>query len=196
MLIKTSYLVGIISICVLISGFFWKFSYKDKPSPTTVSNSIYQLSITKIDGTQLDFKSLKGRTILIVNVASKCGFTPQYEGLQRLHEKYKDKGLVIIGVPSNDFAGQEPGTAKEIQTFCRLNYNVSFLLTQKVHVKGHNKHPLYSFLTSNEVFGGAIKWNFNKFLIDPSGQISHRFGSRKKPLSKEVITAIESHLTL
>jgi glutathione peroxidase len=139
----------------------------------------------------------KGKVVLLVNVASKCGFTPQYEGLQAVYTKYKDRGFVILGFPANNFMGQEPGTNEEIKQFCSLKYNVTFPLFAKISVKGEDKHPLYKFLTdktTNPEFGGEISWNFNKFLVDKSGKIVARFSSGDKPESEKVTQAIEQAL--
>ena len=134
---------------------------------------------------------------MIVNVASRCGFTPQYEGLQRIYEKYQGKGFVILGFPANNFMGQEPGTDEEIKTFCSMKYNVTFPLFSKISVKGSDIHPLYKFLTDKSTdpdFAGDISWNFNKFLIDKNGKVAARFASPDKPESDKVIQAIESAL--
>jgi len=130
---------------------------------------IYDFRVADIDGNDVNLADYKGRVLLVVNVASKCGFTPQYKGLQKLYDQYKDKGFVILAFPSNDFMGQEPGTNEQIKTFCQLNYQVSFPLFSKISVKGRDIHPLYKFLTENSTdpnFAGGITWNFNKFLID------------------------------
>ena len=160
-------------------------------------NSIYEFSIEDIDSRHVSMASYEGKVLLIVNTASKCGFTPQYEGLQKLYETYKDQGLEILGFPSNDFMGQEPGSEEEIKAFCSLNYNVSFPMFSKLSVKGKNIHPLYDYLTSkktNPEFSGKISWNFNKFLIDREGNIIGRFSSKIKPEDPRVIEAIEKAL--
>ena len=159
--------------------------------------SIYDFTVKDIDGSDVKLDTFKGKVVLIVNVASKCGFTPQYEGLQKIYTKYKDKGFVILGFPANNFLGQEPGTNEDIKQFCSLNYNVTFPMFSKISVKGKDIAPLYKYLTEKETnpeFAGKISWNFNKFLIDRNGKIVARFGSRTKPESKEVITAIENTL--
>src|ERR1700683_478050 len=133
---------------------------------------IQDIRLKDINGADTSLKSYTGKVVLLVNVASKCGNTPQYAGLEAMYEKYKDKGLVIVGVPSNDFAGQEPGTAEEIKTFCAQNYGVTFPLMAKVHVKGAEKCPLYAALTSPQSpFPGEVEWNFGKFLIDRNGKV-------------------------
>lgn len=164
--------------------------------------SIYNFNVQSIDEEEIKLESLKGKVVLIVNTASKCGFTPQYEGLQALYEKYKDQGLEIIGFPSNQFAEQEPGTASEVKSFCSLNYGVTFPLTEKVDVRGENAHPLFNYLTEKAPFkgleglpnsdglvnflkanfpetleGDSIKWNFTKFLINKEGEVVERFES-------------------
>ncbi|RAP31759.1 glutathione peroxidase [Candidatus Marinamargulisbacteria bacterium SCGC AG-343-D04] len=165
--------------------------------PHSKTESIYSLSINSIDNKTLNLSQFKNKVMIIVNVASKCGFTNQYEELQTLHETYKDKGLVILGIPSNDFGNQEPGTLKEIQSFCSLNYGITFQMTEKVHTKGPNQHPIYTFLTKKESspYPGNIKWNFTKFIVNKKGNISHRFGSMVKPTSSKFIKAIESEIS-
>jgi glutathione peroxidase len=158
--------------------------------------SVQSIPLKDINGTETSLKTYAGKVILLVNVASKCGNTPQYAGLETLYEKYKDKGLVIIGVPSNDFAGQEPGTAEQIKTFCTQNYGVTFPLMEKVHVKGADKCPLYAALTGPQSpFPGEVQWNFGKFLIGRDGKVVGRFAPKVKPESPEVIRAIESALS-
>ena len=148
-----------------------------------------------IDGKDTSLKNYAGKVVLLVNVASKCGNTPQYAGLENLYKKYQDKGFVIIGVPSNDFGGQEPGSAEEIKTFCTDNYSVTFPLMEKVHVKGKDKSPLYAALTgSDSPFPGEVKWNFGKFLIGRNGQVIKRFEPSVKPETPEVVEAIEAAL--
>lgn len=156
--------------------------------------SIYEISVTTIDGKDITLDAYKGKIVMIVNVASKCGFTKQYEQLQEIYEKYEKKGFVILGFPSNDFAGQEPGKDSEIKSFCQLNFGVSFPMFSKISVKGKDQHPLYKFLTGDKEHGGKISWNFNKFLIGKDGSIINRFGTRTKPDSKKVIQAIEKAL--
>jgi len=150
--------------------------------------SIYDIEVKDIHGETFTLERYRGKVLLIVNVASKCGFTPQYAGLEELYDKYKDQGLVILGFPCNQFGGQEPGTEKEIQTFCRLNYGVSFPLFSKIEVNGPGSHPLYTFLKAAKpgILGSeAIKWNFTKFLVDREGRVVDRFDSAKKPQSLE-----------
>jgi len=161
------------------------------------TKSIYDFTMRSIDGEQVSLGSYKGKVVLLVNVASKCGFTPQYAGLESLYEKYKDRGLVIVGVPANNFMSQEPGTNEEIKKFCSTKYNVSFPMMSKVSVKGDDKTPLYQFLTdasSDPQFAGDIKWNFTKFLFDRNGKPVARFEPTVKPDSPEVQAAVEAAL--
>ena len=153
-----------------------------------LESSLYDISIKSITGEVINFKDFKGKKILFVNTASECGFTGQYEGLEKLYETYKDK-LVVIGVPCNQFGGQEPGTLTEIQTFCKVNYGVTFLLTEKVDVKGDNQHPLYAWLTKKDLNGvksSSVKWNFQKYMIDENGNYIDFYYSITKPLSSKI----------
>ena len=160
-------------------------------------NPIYEFAVKRIDGTVTNLAVYKGQVMLIVNVASRCGFTGQYAGLQKLYETYKDRGLVVLGFPSNDFLGQEPGTNGEIVQFCSLKYHVTFPLFEKIKVTGRGCHALYKYLTdktTNPEFSGRISWNFNKFLIGRDGRTVARFGSRTTPEDKDIIAAIEKVL--
>src|SRR4051812_25811443 len=151
-----------------------------------------------IDGKELDLAQFKGKPVLLVNVASKCGLTPQYEALESLYEKYKDKDLVVIGIPANNFNGQEPGTDAEIKKFCTGKYNVSFPMASKISVKGDDQHALYKFLTSKDTdgdFAGDIEWNFAKFLVDRNGNVMARFASKTKPDSPQLTGALEKALS-
>lgn len=164
------------------------FSLSGKAQTVTPKESLYDIKIEGINGKKLDLRQFKGKKILFVNVASKCGFTNQYEGLQELYSKYKDK-LVIVGLPCNQFGGQEPGTIKEIQSFCSVNYGVDFPMTEKIEVKGENQHPLYQWLTQKEKNGkmnSSVKWNFQKYLIDEEGRLMVVFYSITKPMSKKI----------
>jgi len=159
------------------------------------AESIYDLPLKDIDGKDTSLKPYQGKVMLIVNVASKCGFTPQYTGLEALHQKYKDRGLVVLGFPCNQFGGQEPGTAAEIKQFCSSKYNVTFPMFDKIEVNGANRHPLYVMLAGKESpVAGDIGWNFTKFLIGRDGKILNRFGSKVKPDSEEVTKAVEAAL--
>ena len=158
------------------------------------SSAVYDFSLTGSDGKEINLNMFKGKKILFVNVASKCGYTPQYEGLQKLYAQNKEN-LVIIGLPCNQFMNQEPGTNEEIQTFCKKNYGVTFPITQKIYVKGDKIHPLYNWLTRKELNGvedSKVKWNFQKYLIDEEGALIQVFGSKVKPLGEEIISAIKS----
>jgi glutathione peroxidase len=159
--------------------------------------TVLDFTLKNIDGKETVLSEYKGKALLLVNVASKCGYTPQYEGLQALYTKYKDQGLVVIGIPANNFGAQEPGTNEEIKQFCTLKYNVSFPMFAKISVKGDDIHPLYKFLTdktTNPQFGGDIKWNFNKFLVGRDGKIIARFESGDKPEGEKVMQAVEQAL--
>lgn len=159
--------------------------------------SIYDFVMKNIDGQDIKMEQYRGKVVLIVNVASKCGYTKQYEGLQKMYLKYQDQGFLILGFPANNFLSQEPGTDEEIKTFCSTRYNVTFPMFSKISVKGDDKHPFYRFLTekqTNPEFAGEIKWNFNKFLIDKNGNIVARFDSGVKPEDHELIQAIEKAL--
>ncbi|NVJ88140.1 MAG: glutathione peroxidase [Flavobacteriaceae bacterium] len=151
-------------------------------------SELYSIKINSLQNKPINLKDFEGKHILFVNVASKCGFTPQYKGLEKLHQEYKNK-LVVIGVPCNQFGGQEPGTTKEIQEFCEANYGVSFLITEKIDVKGSNQHPLYSWLTDknqNGIKSSTVKWNFQKYLVDNSGNLVDYYFSITKPTSSRI----------
>lgn len=156
-------------------------------------SSIYNIKINNIDGSPIDLNTYRGKFILFVNVASECGFTGQYEDLQKLYDTYQDK-LMVIGVPCNQFGGQEPGSAESIQTFCKKNYGVTFLITEKVDVKGKNQHPLYEWLTNknlNGVENTSVNWNFHKYLVNGNGQFLDYFYSITKPLSSKITRQIK-----
>ena len=155
-------------------------------------STVYDFKTVTIDGQAFDFSQYKGKKILIVNTASECGYTPHYEGLEALYRKYKDR-LVVVGFPANNFGHQEPGTNAEIKEFCSKKYDVTFPMMSKVSVIGDDIAPLFKWLTEqlNPDFTGEIKWNFEKFLIDENGRLVHRFRSKTKPMSDELIAAIE-----
>jgi glutathione peroxidase len=160
---------------------------------TTNAQSIHNFTVKSIDGKNLNLASFKGKKILIVNTASKCGYTPQYEGLEKVYEQYKDK-LVIIGFPCNQFGGQEAGTNEEIADFCKKNYGVSFPLADKIDVKGSNAAPIYQWLTQkskNGILDASISWNFNKFLIDENGKMMAYFPSNVKPDSESILSYLK-----
>lgn len=161
------------------------------------ATSVHEFTMNTIDGKSAPLSAYKGKVMLLVNVASKCGYTPQYAGLQTLYEKYKDRGLVVVGIPANNFGGQEPGTNEEIKTFCTRNYNVSFPMMSKVSVKGEDKTPLYAYLTDPAVdpkAAGEVKWNFTKFLVGKDGKVLERFESKVKPDAQELTSAVEQAL--
>jgi len=159
------------------------------------ASSVYDFTLNSIDGAPAPLSAYTGKVVLPVNVASKCGYTPQYAGLEKLYEKYKDKGFVIVGVPANNFGAQEPGTNEEIKSFCSRTYNVTFPMTSKVSVKGADQTPLYQFLTDKgSKTGGEIKWNFTKFLIDKNGNVVGRFEPAATPEAADLVKAVEQAL--
>jgi len=166
-------------------------------SAMAADKTVYDFSLNSIDGQPTPLSNFKGKVVMLVNVASRCGFTPQYAGLESLYEKYKDRGFVIVGIPANNFGGQEPGTNQEIKTFCSAKYHVSFPMMAKVSVKGSDITPLYAYLTDKGAHpdtGGEIGWNFTKFLIGPDGKVLARFDSKVEPESPEVTAAVEKAL--
>lgn len=176
--------LALITMAILVQGIL-----------AATGSSIYDYKINTLEGKAASLGEYKGKVVLLVNVASKCGYTPQYKGLQALQDKYAGKGFTVVGVPCNDFGAQEPGSSEEIRKFCTENYNVSFPIMEKVHVKGPEQHPLYARLTGKEAeFPGDIKWNFSKFLIGRDGKVIKRFDSAAKPESEEVMKAIEAAL--
>jgi glutathione peroxidase len=159
--------------------------------------SVYDFSMTTIDGKPIPLSTYKGKVLLVVNVASRCGFTPQYKDLEALYLKYREQGFVILGFPANNFRGQEPGTDAEIKEFCTLNYGVTFPMFSKISVKGSDQHPLYRYLTSDEAnpsTSGEVQWNFQKYLVGRDGKVLAKFLSRVKPFSEEVTAAVENAL--
>src|SRR3989454_1158574 len=160
--------------------------------------SIFDFTMNSIDGEATSLSKFQGKVVLLVNVASRCGYTPQYAALESIYEKYKDRGFVIVGIPANNFGGQEPGTNQEIKTFCSSKYNVTFPMMAKVSVKGEDATPLYQFLTDKAAHsqtGGEIKWNFTKFLVGPDGRVITRFEPEVTPDSPQVTSAIEKALS-
>lgn len=158
--------------------------------------SVHEHEVELITGKRISLGTFKKRVLLIVNTASKCGFTPQYRALEELYQSYKERGLTVIGCPSNDFAQQEPGTDGEIKSFCEINYGVTFPLLSKCHVKGEAMHPLFHFLTTdaNSNLIGSVKWNFEKFLLDQNGELRARWSSITSPTSRDIIHKIEQLL--
>ena len=178
---------AIIYIIIIMFSFFNK----------TMSNNtetFFDLNVNSISGDELNLSKLKGKTILLVNVASNCGFTKQYEDLQNLYDSYKNKGLIVIGMPSNQFGGQEPGSETEIKKFCETNFNITFQMTSKHDVKGDNAHPIY--IWAKETFGKSTvpKWNFHKILINKEGKVEDTFASFTNPMSKKIINKLEEIL--
>jgi len=165
------------------------------PSPDNAG--IYAFTMKSIDGKDVPLSTYTGKVMLIVNVASRCGFTPQYKDLEALYTRYADSGLVVLGFPANNFGSQEPGTEAEIKAFCTTTYGVTFPMFSKLSVKGDDQHPLYRWLTSEDtdpIFAGSVKWNFTKYLVDRKGNVIGKFGSSVKPLSDELVEAVESAL--
>jgi glutathione peroxidase len=156
--------------------------------------SVLDFTMKNIDGKDVPLSTYRGKVILIVNVASECGYTPQYKGLESLYRKYKDRGFVILGFPANNFGAQEPGTDEEIKKFCSTTYDVTFDLFSKISVKGEDQHPLYKFITSDPAVTGEIRWNFQKYLVGKDGRLIARFMSRVEPLSDELTQAVEKAL--
>ena len=183
----------LVVVAVILS---WVGCFAGQAPPLEAQGAL-DFNVKDIGGNDVDLAQYKGKVVMIVNVASKCGFVSQYGTLQAIYEQYKEKGFIILGFPANDFLHQEPGTNEEIKSFCTLNYGVSFDMFAKISVKGKEIAPLYAFLTSrktNADFGGAIKWNFTKFLLNREGKIVARFGARAKPDSDEVIQAVQAAL--
>ena len=186
-------LIVLIALAAVCFGLCIYCSQISSAAPPTV----FDFKMKDIDGKDVKLKKYKGNVLLVVNTASKCGYTPQYESLQASYAKYKDKGFYVLGFPANNFGGQEPGTEKEIKEFCESKYKVTFPMFAKISVKGTDQDPLYAYLTSKETnpeFGGDITWNFNKFLIDRKGKIVARFSQKEKPDGEVVAQAIEKYL--
>jgi len=158
------------------------------------TKNIFDFTVNTIDGKPRQLSAYKGKVLLIVNTASECGNTPQYKTLQELYEIYKDKGLSILAFPANNFGEQEPGTNSEIKTFCAMQYHTTFDLFEKISVKGGDQHPLYSYITKDSPFTGDVKWNFQKYLVDQSGNVVARYLSKVDPMSKEITNDIDKLL--
>ncbi|MCC6652036.1 MAG: glutathione peroxidase [Candidatus Eisenbacteria bacterium] len=159
-----------------------------------VQKDIYGFEVLSIKGNKVPLSSYKGKVLLVVNTASRCGFTPQYEGLEALYQKYRAQGFEVLAFPANDFLSQEPGTDEEIEEFCSTRFGTKFPLFSKIHVKGGKIAPLYSWLTKDSAFPGDVEWNFTKFLIGPDGKVVARFPSKVKPLAPEITGQIETLL--
>ena len=196
-------LIGAVVATIAISaGLLFLVKAKDtntdaKHDKKGAGKSVYEFTLKDKGGKDVKLEEFRGKVVMLVNVASKCGYTPQYEGLEKIYKQYKDQGFVILGLPANNFGAQEPGTNEEIQEFCRINYGVTFPVFSKISVKGEDKHPLYKYLTEKETnpdFAGEIKWNFNKFLVSRDGKVIARFESADKPEDAKVTQAIEGAL--
>ena len=174
----------------LIYTIFIMFSFLTK-ADAKYEKLFFELNIKNINGEELNLSLFKGKTIILVNVASECGFTKQYEDLQSLYEKYRGQGLIVVGIPSNQFGGQEPGSNKEIKNFCETNFNITFPITDKVDVKGKNAHQIYLWANKNYGKSTIPKWNFHKILVNKNGKIQETYNSFVNPLSKKIIKEIE-----
>ena len=192
-------MLKILSIAALCVGIIGTVVYLTNTTPTVSAKtkSVLDFKMKDIDGKEVALKSYKGDVLLIVNTASKCGYTPQYEGLEAIYEKYNSQGFKVLGFPANNFGGQEPGSESEIKEFCESKYKVTFPMFAKISVKGEDQHPLYNFLTNKATdpqFAGDISWNFNKFLVNRKGEVVARFSSKDTPESEAVTGAIEKYL--
>lgn len=190
-------LVAVGAAGLVAAAYKYGFIFNPSPSEPVKEKGMYEFTMKDIDGNDVSLEKYKGNVVMLVNVASRCGLTPQYEGLQAIYDKYKDRGFTVLGFPANNFMGQEPGTEAEIKEFCSLNYNVGFPMFSKISVKGTDQHPLYRFLThpeTNPGFDGDITWNFEKFLADREGKIIARFSPRTVPTDAEVIEKLEAAL--
>lgn len=194
---KTKF-VFLLSVLFLGNSFFLTRTLQAQEAgageASMTAKNIYTFTMKTIDGNEKNLGDFKGKVLLIVNTASFCGFTPQYKGLEALYERYKTRGFEILAFPANNFGAQEPGTDPEIKTFCETKYKVTFPLFSKISVKGGDMHPLYQHLTGTPGKSGPISWNFNKFLISPSGDVTARFDSRVDPLSVELTGELEKVL--
>jgi len=165
------------------------------PHIASAADSLHELTVKDIDGKELNLATFKGKAVLVVNVASQCGYTSQYANLQRLHEQFKDQGLIVLGVPANNYGGQEPGTESEIKAFCTADYGVTFPMLSKLSADGADQAPLFAFLTtSNPELSGQISWNFEKFLVGKDGLVTGRFNSGAEPDGDEIVAAIKQAL--
>lgn len=186
---------GVVLVCFVILS--QGASRADDKGATKVVPPVLNFTMKDIAGKEVELSKYRGKVVMFVNVASECGYTPQYAGLQKLHAKYEKQGLVVIGVPANEFGGQEPGSNEAIQKFCKDRFGVTFPMMAKVVVKGNGIAPLYDFLTAaktNPKFAGPVKWNFEKFLVGKSGDVIGRFGSDVEPDSAELVKAVEAEL--
>lgn len=197
---KNSIIIAVIAVAIVaaaVTVWYRRPASTERGANPTVVRSIYEVEARDIDGNLVRLDQYRGKALLVVNVASKCRFTPQYEGLQRLYDKYQSRGLVVLGFPANNFAWREPGTDAEIKEFCTSKYNVTFPIFSKISVAGEDIHPLYRYLTDealNPQLGGKVTWNFNKYLVAPDGSPVAHFASDLVPESPEIVGAIESLL--
>ncbi|HUI63928.1 MAG TPA: glutathione peroxidase [Bacteroidota bacterium] len=175
---------------IILSGVLMASSIAGENAPS----GVLDFTMKNIDGKQVPLSQYKGKVLLIVNVASECGFTPQYKDLEALYRKYKEKGFMILGFPANNFGSQEPGSDSDIKTFCTTTYGVTFDMFSKISVKGEDQHPLYKLITSDAKYGGDVRWNFQKYLVDRNGVIIGKYLSKVGPLSTELTSAIETAL--
>ncbi len=180
-----------VSISILSLLILSTLSAQQKEKTPVETKGIYSYTMKTIDGKEKPLAEYKGKVLLVVNVASFCGYTPQYKDLEEVYRKYKDDGFVTLGFPANNFGQQEPGSDEEIKTFCDTKYNVTFDLFSKISVKGDDQHPLYQYITKDSPFPGDVKWNFQKYLVDKNGNIVAVYPSKVKPTDKEVIQQIE-----
>jgi glutathione peroxidase-family protein len=191
--VKSAVALIILSLMTLFS----RVSAEEVKTPEdemTTENGYRVIPFETIQGDTVDLADFEGEVVLLVNVASKCGFTPQYEGLEKLYKIYKDRGFTVIGFPANNFRNQEPGTNEEILKFCTTKFNVTFPMMAKISVKGEDIHPLYKYLTQDSELKGDIEWNFTKFLLDREGKPVARYATKTEPMSKEITTEIEAIL--
>jgi glutathione peroxidase len=186
--------LGLVVLGVMIVNFASAKKSEPAKGAPAMSHTLYDFEMKNIEGKPVKLDAYKGKTVLLVNTASKCGLTPQYEGLEKLYETYKDRDFVVLGFPANNFMGQEPGTNEEIQQFCKLKYDVEFPMFSKISVKGKDIDPLYAWLTEGAGFDGEIEWNFAKFLVGPDGKVIARFHPKKTPEDPEVVAKIEAAL--
>ena len=190
--------ISLVAVVAAVTGgialaYWYGMIFNPTPSEAVNAGSVYDFTLKDINGNDVKLDKYKGSVVMIVNTASRCGYTPQYEGLQKIYEKYKDRGFVVLGFPANNFGSQEPGSSGEIREFCSKNYGVTFQMMEKISVKGKDMHPLYQWLSSkkeNGVTDEAPNWNFCKYLVDENGKIIKFFGSKTDPMSEEIISLL------
>ena len=196
-LLAATFLIAGVAAAAAVAAYSMGMIFNPSPAEPPKEKHMYEFTMKDIDGNDVKLDAYRGKVALIVNTASKCGLTPQYEGLQKIYDKYRDQGFVVLGFPANNFMGQEPGTEQEIKEFCDLNYKVTFPMFSKISVKGDDQHPLYTYLTNektNPGMDGDITWNFEKFLADREGNIIARFSPKVTPEDPVVVSAIERAL--